>query len=861
MNRLILTLALGAMAAGLATPVAAQQVAAPFTFATRYNVAGQVTGTISPSPDNGGPLGYPATRNTYGEPGSATAGLLIKTQIGKLSSWLDESYEPKNWSGFSIYQTRTFEYDNQGRKSAERVIGKDGITTESLVQYSYDTSDRVLCKVVRMNSAVFGSPEPDACVLGASAPDQPDRITKFTYDGWDQVLTEKRAVGTSLEQTYVTNTYYARGVIQWQEDANGNRTELKYDSNWRLDKRVYPSPYAPHYTNPADFNQYQYDNNGNVTIETKRDGSTITNTYDNNNRLTFKNLSNNTYSDDVSYGYDLRGLTRYSCFGTAATTSCDTSGEGETNAFDGLGNLTSRKSRMSGTTRELTYQYDTEGNRTRITHPDGVYFTYNRDGLNRVCSLGESAAAPACNTTDPNAYLVIHYSAEGRRADITRPGGSVTSYTTDNALRLWTFTQNLSGTANDLTNGFSYNFANQITALTQSNSLYNYTEANNRVGVYDVNGLNQYTQIDGNLVSHDTKGNLTADGNGMSFTYDMENHLVATTSPASVLRYDVLGRLARITVAGTTTDFVYDGDALVNEYVGAGMTRRYVHSGQVDEPLVQYSNAPVGSGVRRYLYADHQGSIVALADNAGVSTQANKYDPYGIAGALNDGRFGFSGQVWLKDLGLNYYKARIYSPKTGRFLQTDPIFYKDDMNMYAYVGQDPLNRNDPSGRVGVLVVPALEVGDVVLTAGAVALGGYALNKAYEFVSERIRDNAMQAATESEPTPAETPTTGLADAEDVVTGGKEADRVTSIGTKIYGDSPTGKSADETMKGVRGLDGATSTTKDGQRGKVEVVTLPDGSRVVDRPSASGPRTIDVQDSNGDSVSKVRFPQKQE
>jgi hypothetical protein len=46
---------------------------------------------------------------------------------------------------------------------------------------------------------------------------------------------------------------------------------------------------------------------------------------------------------------------------------------------------------------------------------------------------------------------------------------------------------------------------------------------------------------------------------------------------------------------------------------------------------------------------------------------------------------------------LYYYKARIYNPTLGRFMQTDPIGYKGDNDLYAYVGNDPLDRADSSG--------------------------------------------------------------------------------------------------------------------------------------------------------------------
>jgi len=654
----------------------------------RYDTARQRIGVTSPNPGNGQP--DRATRVTYNPDGQ-----VLKQETGTVTDQSDGA-----WASFATAQTVDIGFDSYYRPITSKLSA--GGSDYSLTQTSYDTLGRTSCTAVRMNIASYGSLPSSACTLATTGSNGPDRITKTSYDSASQPTLVQTAYGTADQANEKTASYTNNGELASVTDAQANTTTYEYDGFDRLVKTRYPSATAGAGTSSTtDYEQLVYDANSNVTSRRLRgyasDSSKhIDFTYDNLNRVTYKSPPSPEYG--VGYSYDLLGRQ------TVVSRVAD--GVTDTFAYDALGRMLSDSQAFGS----MTWQYDLAGNRTAQIWNDGFYVTYDHLVTGEVTAIRENGA-----TSGGGVFATYSYDDLGRRTGISRGNGTTTSYGYDNASRLTSLSHDLTGSTYDLSLGFSYNPAGQIAGTTRSNDAYAWGGAANRNDASSVNGLNQVTSVGAGSLGYDARGNLTSTGSN-SYTYNSQN--LMASGPGATLYYDSLGRLAEYDTS-VSTRFLYDGSHMAAEVANpsGAVTRRYVYGPGDDEPLVWYEGS--GTTDRRWLHADERGSVVAVSNGSGVSIGTNTYDEYGVPGSANIGRFQYTGQAYLPTISMYYYKARIYSSRLGRFMQTDPIGYGAGMNSYGYVGGDPVNLMDPMG-----TAPCINGTEEPATGGCAGQGGF-----------------------------------------------------------------------------------------------------------------------------------------
>ena len=593
-------------------------------------------------------------------------------------------------------------------------------TIISVTETHFDALKRPDCVAVRMNPATFANAPSNACSLGSQGSYGPDRISRTIYDVAGRVSEIDQAYGTSIQRAYVRYSYTTNGLKATEMDANSNLTTFQYDGFDRLSRVFYPSQYQQNVSDYGNWDGYDYDPNGNKTWFRRRNGKTISYSYDNLNREVTRSVSDGSVQTVYS-GYDLQGHLLYARYGSP-------SGAGVTNYYDGFGRLNATTD-MNGRSIWLGYRYPNEVV-TALVYPDGQGVnTDDRDALNRLKTAYFGSGSTYLTVAQPS------YDNLGRRAGMNRGNAVGNSWGYDNLSRLTAYNVDPAGTANDLYTSFTYSPASQLVSTSATSTNYDYKETDNTTVAKTYDGLNRDQTIDVLSNGYDANGNLTNDGTRL-FYYDVYNHLTGVGSsaypqngPYLTFAYDPIGRLASQTYYGTTTSFLYDGTNLIGEYNASGaMTERYIHGDGVDEPLVWFHGS--GTSDERFFVQDYHGSVIGYTDASGNLQTLYKYGPYGEPKNISNGtdftgaRFRYTGQTVIPEAGLYYYKARVYDPIMGRFLQTDPIGSRDNLDLYAYVGGDPVDSVDPTGTqvyVGPLTTSHTKTDEQVL--GGIIVGG------------------------------------------------------------------------------------------------------------------------------------------
>ena len=240
---------------------------------------------------------------------------------------------------------------------------------------------------------------------------------------------------------------------------------------------------------------------------------------------------------------------------------------------------------------------------------------------------------------------------------------------------------------------------------------------------YDLNSNNELdTERSGdvtNTYTYDDRGNtitkaISGDGGTTSYTYNDSNHLTEieySDSTKSTYQYDGNGaRVKKVEADGTVTYFLYDGPNVIMELDSDG------------NRVVEYTHGPRGlvsqrrSDTSYYVACDHLGSVwnVVTLDANDTISATYTYTAFGnttVSGSDNTGNpykyVGALGYYADPSSGLMLLGARYYNPSVGRFVTRDPIGYAGGINLYGYVGNNPINIVDPNGALPLAVALCL----------------------------------------------------------------------------------------------------------------------------------------------------------
>lgn len=556
---------------------------------------------------------------------------------------------------------------------------------------------------------------------------QGSQTRTFAYDALSRLTS-----ATNLESGTIIYGYDYNGNLTSKKDARNIVTTYTYDALDRVNQLSYATPTAT--PTPGTYQNsptvsYYYDSGtyakGKLTKVTSSVSTTEYTSFDILGRVT---ASKQTTQGGDSAGY-IMGYT-YNLAG-ALVEETYPSGRKVRNTLDVNGDLSiveSRKTLLGGYWKYASsFQYNAAGAITKMRLGNGNWeSTAFNERLQPIqIGLGKTEA----NTTNL-LKLDYTYSTSGNHDNngnilsqtITVPNSTgqtngftaVQSYTYDELNRLKSAVETV-GTTEKWKQTFQYDrYGNRN--FDQSNTSMPASFTNTAVTNPTIS--TSTNRITSTGWTYDAAGNTLTDAGGQSYVYDGENKQVKVSNGG-----------------GTLGEYYYDGDGKrVKKVVpNSEETTIFVYDAKGDQ-IAEYSTivASVEDAKVNYLTNDSLGSPRINTDRDGNVTARHDYHPFGEE-ILTGPRFEypdyrgdtvrkqFSSKERDGETGLDFFEARYYSSKLGRFVSPDefaggpdelfdfaedasdnPTFYANlevpqSLNKYQYTYNNPLNMSDEDG--------------------------------------------------------------------------------------------------------------------------------------------------------------------
>jgi len=223
------------------------------------------------------------------------------------------------------------------------------------------------------------------------------------------------------------------------------------------------------------------------------------------------------------------------------------------------------------------------------------------------------------------------------------------------------------------------------------NASYNYKTGTNQLSKIEKNDQNS-TKTTTNFL-YDENGNLLKDASH-EYIYDKKARLVGVDNNV-LYAYNHENTRVSKTINAEMTHFIYDGSKLIGEYNGDGSVKNeYLY---LDGTPLAVTNATQ----TLYIHTDHLGTPRRLADENANIVWSWESEPFGESKAVGSVEFNlrFAGQYFDNETSIHYNINRDYDPKTGRYVQSDPIGFDGGVNSYGYVAGNPLGAVDEMGLI------------------------------------------------------------------------------------------------------------------------------------------------------------------